>query len=105
MSKKQDVISSISLEKKQALLNHFDNIYECNELTEYEYKMIYLAWLWAKGFVFDIGDEHHIFEEDKAEVSISDYEINFEDDPPGGVNLNLLYDYYSFDKIIDLMEW
>ncbi len=105
MNKKEELISSLTQEQKQALLDHFNEIYECNELTDHEYKIIYLAWLWANGLVYELDDGWYAFDEDKTGMSIKDYDITFEAEPSGGANLDLFYDYYNLDKMIKLMGW
>ena len=105
MNKKQDVISNITPEQKQSLLAHFNEIYECKELTDHEYNMIYLAWMWANDLVYKLDDGWYEFDEDKTGMSIKDYEITFEAEPSGGSNLDLLYDYYNLDKMMKLMDW
>ena len=105
MNKKQEVISSITPAQKRALLAHFNEIYECKELTDHEYNMIYLAWMWAKGIVYTNEMGFSDFDPEKAGVDLFDYELTIEVDPSGGVNLDILHDYYKVDKIIDLMDW
>ena len=105
MSKKEEVTSSITPAQKQALLAHFNEIYECKELTDHEYNMIYLAWMWAKGIVRPDEMGMSYFDQEEAGVDLFDYELTIEVDPSGGVNLDILHDYYKVDKIIDLMGW
>ena len=105
MNKKQDVISNITPEQKQSLLAHFNEIYECKELTDHEDKMIYLAWMWANGIVYSNEMGVSEFNPNDAGVALEDYEITFEDESPGGSNLDLMYQYYNLDKIIKIMKW
>ena len=99
------VTDNLTEEEKELLLSHFDSIYECKELTDHEYRIIYLAWLWANGLVFRDEDGMSTIYEKTSDIPASAYEITFEDDMTGGVNLDLTYMYYSLDKIIDLMKW
>lgn len=104
MNKKDTLIQSLTTEQSDALVKHFDAIYECNELSETEYKIIYLAWLWAKDYVKDIGDGFLFFDEAEAGVPLSDYEITFESEISGGMNLNLMHQYYNIDEIIEILK-
>jgi hypothetical protein len=61
--------------------------------------------MWAKGLVFQEKHGGSMFDESKAGVLLTDYEITFEDENSGGVNLDLMYSYYGIDKIIDIMKW
>ena len=104
MNKKKTLIQNLTPEQTEALIKHFDAIYECNELSETEYKIIFLAWLWAKNYVKDLGDGFLIFDEAEAGVPLSDYEITFEAESSGGVNLNLMHQYYNMDDIIEILK-
>lgn len=102
----------LTKEEKQLLLTHFNTIYECQELTEHEYKMIYLALLWANGFVYRLENGFAFFDEERAGIRYDAYEISFEDGVygvdgygAGGMNLDLTYGYYDIDEIINLMRW
>lgn len=99
-------IDSLTPQKQQTLHEHFDTIYECPVLSEHEYKIAYLAWLWANGKVYDAGNHDFYINEEEAGVSMTDYEITFEDDyEHGGINLQLLYDYYGMNQLIEKMKW
>ena len=102
--KHKTVIRNLTPEQKQALLEHFDQIYECKELTDHEYKIIYLALMWATGKVYRLEDGFPEFDENEAEISMTDYEITFEDEDSVGVNLDWTYIYYSLDKIIKIID-
>ena len=104
MNKKANLIQSLTAGQSEALVKHFDTIYECNELSETEYKIIYLAWLWAKDYVKDFGNGFLIFDEAEAGVPLSDYEITFESESSGGINLNLMNQYYNIDEIIEILK-
>jgi hypothetical protein len=99
------VLSKLTVDQKKELLAHFNSIYECTELGEHEYKIIYLAWLWANGFVVRSESGMRTFDAGEAGVPITDYEITIEDDHKGGVNLDVTSMYYDIDKIIKLMKW
>lgn len=105
MMNKTELINKLTEEEKKKFLEHFDAIYECKQLGEHEYKIIYLAWLWANGYVF--REQHGMSEFNESEVGISldDYEITFEDEDSGGVNLDTMYMYYGIDEMIELMSW
>jgi len=105
MTKKETLIQNLTADQTEALIKHFDAIYECHELSETEYKIIFLAWLWAKNYVKDLGDGFLIFDEAEAGVPLSDYEITFEAESSGGVNLNLIHSYYEIVIIIEILEF
>lgn len=88
-------------QKLQNILDHFNTIYECPELSEHEMKIAYLAWLWKEGYVYGDGGQEYILEEETG-MEIMEYEISIEADPPGGVNLFVLYDFYNFDEMMKL---
>lgn len=99
------IINNLTDDQKGLLLSHFDSIYECRELTEQEYKIVYLAWLWANGFVNRVENGMSTFEESETGIPLTDYEINYEDEMKGGVNLELTYMFYKVDEINKLMKW
>ena len=106
MNQKEQFISNLTAEQKETLRQHFDTIYECPEMTEHEFKIAYLAWLWANGKVYDIGNHHLVIDEKESGVDMNDYEITFEDDyEHGGISLQYMYDYYTFDQLIEKMKW
>ena len=104
MLQKSELKNQLTESQKSQLLKHFDSIYECSQLGEHEYNIIYLAWMWAYGYVRE--DEFGSMIHDSiTEVNLEDYEISFEDGEGGGINLNFFYDFYQLDEIIDLMKW
>lgn len=99
-------IDNLTPQQQQTLHEHFDTIYECPVLSEHEYKIAYLAWLWANGKVYDAGDHDFFINEEEAGMSMTDYEITFEDGHEhGGINLQYLYDYYAMNQLIEKMKW
>lgn len=96
------VIDSLSGEQKKKLVEHFDSIYECHELSDHEYRIIYLAWLWANGFVYREENGMSMIDEKNSDLPLSAFEITFEDEYKGGVNLDLMYSLYSVDKIAQI---
>jgi hypothetical protein len=93
------------MNKRKSCSPHFNSIYECRNLTDNEYNIIYLAWLWANGYVYGEENDMSTFDENEADVPLNDYEINYEDKVEGGVNLDLTYKFYKVDEIIKLMKW
>ena len=104
MKPKNEIIASLSQEQIQALVQHFNSIYECRELEEREHNMIYLACMWRNGMVFQHEAGQYLFDEQSAGVSLNDYEISIEDEYSGGVNLKILYEYYMLDKLANLIK-
>lgn len=96
-------MQNLTTEQKKALLQHFNTIYECKELSEAESKIVYLAWLWKEGYVKSVSDDPRIFDEIEAGVPLTDYEITFEDENSGGINLELTYDFYDIGKVIEIL--
>lgn len=97
----KDQLTPTQLEK---LLEHFDGIYECTEIGDHELKMSYLAYLWKNNEVvlYDFGYEIP----NAATLGIDvfkDYEITFEDEDPGGVNLGVLHSYYVIHELEELV--
>jgi hypothetical protein len=105
MTIKEKVLSSINPEQELALVKHFNSIYDCNQLSEHEYRMIYLAWMWNSGIVYRLDNWFHTFEENEAGVALNDYEVTIEDEMTGGVNLDLMYSFYDIDGIQQIMGW
>jgi hypothetical protein len=105
MTIKEKVLSSINPEQELALVKHFNSIYDCNKLSEHEYRMIYLAWMWNSGIVYRLDNWFHTFEQNEAGVPLNDYEVTIEDEMTGGVNLDLMYSFYDIDGIHQIMGW
>lgn len=106
MNPKEQFISTLTPDQKQTIHEHFDTIYECPVLIDHEYKIAYLAWMWANGKVYDTSDHDLHFNEEEAGVSMKDYEITFEDDyEQGGINLRIIHDYYNIHQLIEKLNW
>ena len=106
MNQKEKFISNLTSEQQETLRQHFDTIYECPEMTEHEFKIAYLAWLWANGKVYNEGDMGFNFYEEETGIPMEDYEITFEDNyEEGGINLDYIYRYYSLEELIEKMNW
>ncbi len=105
ISKLDYITRSLTDGQKKLLLEHFNSIYECNELAEHEYRIIYLAWLWTNGFVYREQNGMSNIDKKTSDLPLSAFEINFEDDDKGGVNLDLTYNFYGLDEIISFMKW
>lgn len=95
-------IKSLGKEQKEALRHHFDTIYECPALGKHELNIAYLAWLLGKGHLH-ISEGFAMHDMD-VEFNQEDYEITFEDEMSGGVNLYLSCSYYDTDKIYTILE-
>jgi len=106
MNPKYQFISNLTAEQTETLRQHFDTIYECPEMTEHEYKIAYLAWLWANEKVSELGDHDFVIDEKESGLKMDDLAITFEDDyEHGGISLQYLYEYYSFGQIFEKMKW
>jgi hypothetical protein len=105
MKTKNEIIAGLSQEQIQALVQHFNNIYECPALSDHEHKMIYLVRMKADGILYRTSEGILEFDPHIAGVSYSDYEITFEDDNSGGVNLDLTWDFHDLDKVHTIMNW
>jgi len=105
MTKKETVLKNLTAQQKEAIVSHFNTIYKCSELSETENRIIYLAWLWNEGYVTVNKDAGTDFNEKEAGVPLTDYEITFEDEDSGGINLVFFYEYYGIIKIIELLGW
>jgi hypothetical protein len=99
------VIDSLNGEQKKKLVEHFDSIYECHELSDHEFRIIYLAWLWANGFVYREENGMSMIDEKNSDLPLNAFEITFEDEDKGGVNLDLMYSLYSVDIIVQIANW
>lgn len=99
------VIDNLTADQKKKLLDHFNTIYKCAELTDHEYRIVYLAWLWANGFVYYDENGESVIDEKNSDLPLSTYEITFEADESGGVNLDYFNMYYGIDKIVKLTDW
>jgi hypothetical protein len=102
---KKEFSNTLTSEIENALLKHFNTIYVCKTLTEHEYKIVYLAYLWKSGYVYEIGDGWLDINKEQTGVDIRDYELTFEVDESetGGTNLYLTYEFYDLDKIIKII--
>ena len=99
---------SISEIQKEQIVRHFDEIYVCGNLSDHEYKVAYLAYLWKHGRVINDMNEGHVEIVNEKELGVElfrDYEISIEagDFDQGGVNLNLTFDFYGLDKLKELV--
>lgn len=93
----KEQLTPTQLEK---ILLHFDSIYECSALSDHELKMSYLAYLWKNKEVVLDDFGYEIPNAVNLGIDVfSDYEITFEDEDSGGVNLGVMYDYYSFVEL------
>ena len=104
MNKKENLIENLTSNQKNVLIQHFNTIYECTELSETENKIIYLAWLWKNGYVSKLENGWFDIDETEAGVPLDYFEVTFEAEPSGGSNLALFYDYYEIDKIIAILN-
>jgi len=95
--------TTLNPEKEAALLLHFNTIYECNALSEHEYKIAYLAFLWKNGFVYTDTNENRFIIKEETGVDEFDYELTFEVDESGGSNLDITYDFYDFNKMMEII--
>lgn len=97
-----DFLKTLNSEKEKRMLEHFSAIYECSVLSEHEYKIAYLAWLWGKGYVYGSVDEMFYFNENETGIDLMEYEltIEVEEEFAYGANLNITYDFYGFDKLM-----
>ena len=60
--------------------------------------------MWANGHVFNDGNTS-LFDDNKADVQLNDYELTFEMEDSGGINLDVTYDFYGIGRIIEIMGW
>jgi len=103
MDKINEFVQKLTEAQKTKLIEHFDKIYECTELSDHEHKIIYLAYLWKNGLVYTEESGASWFDNKQAGVSIEDYEITIENEDSGGINLNLMYDYYDMNNLISIL--
>ena len=103
MKKLNEIIEELTIEQKQSLIAHLNEIYECEQLSEHELNIIHLAYLWANGCVSRNEDYWPELNEELAGVSLDTFEITIEDEP-GGTNLDIMYNFYDFDKMIEIIE-
>jgi hypothetical protein len=104
MENKAKVILNLTEAQTKGMLAHFNSIYECKELSGHEHKIIYLARMWANGFILKDKNGTSTFNETHVGIPLSDYEITFENEHSGGVNLDLMREFYNIDKIIEIMS-
>lgn len=75
-------------------MEHFDDPVQ----REYEGKLIYLAWLWANGFVREGSEGFYDVDPRMKKFSLSDYE-----DEDGGTNLLTTYEDHSLEDLAHLL--
>jgi hypothetical protein len=105
---KEEFIINLSAQKKLKLLAHFNRLYTkpLTQLGKDEWNIIYLAWLWKSELVTRGKNGHHEFDEEKAGVSLSDYEkIRFGEEiyMPGSYNLESIHMQYEFDNMMKIL--
>jgi hypothetical protein len=90
-----------------AIVEHFNDVYECSSFTEREYKVAYLAYLWKNGnVVFDSNLGYDIVNAEHLGIDIfRDYELSIEveQQDTGGVNLGLTHSFYSLNELMKIV--
>ena len=99
----EGIIEELDDVQKVNLLKHFNTIYECKQLTINEFNMIHLAWLWDNGFVVEVNNGLPEISH-RLNIPFNTYELTFEVEEAGGVNLNVTYEYYELDQIIKIIK-
>lgn len=99
--------STLNKEKTNRLISHFDEIYSCTELSEHEFRIAFLAYLWKNDFVLNSSEfGYEILNETELGIDIyKDYEISFEagEAGSGGINLGITYDYYNLSQLMEIV--
>jgi hypothetical protein len=105
MKTKKEVIDSLLPNQYEALVKHFDAIYECAGLGVHEENILYLAYLWKNGWVHTDTDGWYFLDNAVTSVRLEDYELSFEVEPEnaGGVNLWVTYDYYRLEELGEIL--
>ena len=108
MSKKEKFFRNLSDEKKKALLAHFTSLNKTQHkrLSDFERRIIYLAWLWKNGLVTKRENGYYAFDEDKAGVSLRDYEdIPFRESIfyPYSYNLESIHMQYNLSRLMTIL--
>lgn len=108
MSNKEKFFRNLSEEKKKALLAHFTALDKTQHkrLSDYERRIIYLAWMWKNGLVTKRENGYYAFDEDKAGVSLRDYEdIPFQESIfyPYSYNLESIHTQYNLSRLMALL--
>jgi|SRR5690554_1888011 len=100
---KKEFETQLDKSKLAQLIQHFDSIYFCENLSEHEKNIIYLAYLWKNKRVHNEGDGFIFIDDSIRDVSDIDFELTFEVEESGGTNLNITYDYYYFDDLMKIV--
>lgn len=109
MNRKDEFIKSLSEEKKAILLQHFNSLRKkkLKKLSKDEDKIIYLAWMWKNGIVTKgSGDKFYTFNEEEAEIQMSDYEDIYYWEgtyEPESNHLESIHMQYELDKLIEIL--
>jgi hypothetical protein len=108
MSNKEKFFRNLSEEKKKALLAHFTALDKTQHkrLSDYERRIIYLAWLWKNGLVTKRENGYYAFDEDKAGVSLREYEdIPFRESIfyPYSYNLESIHTQYNLSRLMAIL--
>ena len=100
------VIDSLLHDPYEAVVKHFDAVYECAGLGDHEENILYLAYLWKNGWVHIDTDGWCLLDNAVTSVRLEDYELSFEVEPEnaGGVNLWVTYDYYRLEELGNVSE-
>ncbi|MFN3557443.1 MAG: hypothetical protein ACK4VN_15905 [Bacteroidales bacterium] len=76
-------------------------------LGEEEYKLVYLAWLWAHGWVYNNGESYYFIKQSETGLSMKDFALydEVEYDQRGKTDLLYTYLYYELDELRERMGW
>jgi len=93
-------IKALSEDQRANILIHFNGIYECTELSEMDYNMVWLSWIIGEKLLI-VSAEFIMFEMREVEFNVEDYEKSFESDITGGTKIDMLREFYELDRLYE----
>jgi hypothetical protein len=95
-----DFFKGLTEDQRANILIHFNGIYECSELSEKDYDMVWLAWIIGEKLL-DVSGDFIMHEMGEVEFNFEEYEKTFEGDIPAGTKIDLLRESYDLDRLYE----
>ena len=93
-------IKALSEDQRANILIHFNGVYECTELSESDYNMVWLSWIIGEKLL-NVSGDFIMCEMGEVEFDVEDYEKSYEGDITGGTKIDLLREFYDLDRLYE----